>query len=96
MERLEALKQLQQLVDESEDEQKKLALLVLVGAAPPIPPSPLGVVAGEVQTLAHQFYRTGSGAGWETPPRYSEAMERLCHRLTCVLESFLQMMEDAA
>lgn len=75
----------------AEDEAERLALTAL--AAPPSPPGALGALATEAAHFANLVTKTGEPANWATPPQHSEAMEQLAHRLTNVLEAFLDLYE---
>lgn len=56
------------------------------------PPSEWGDVGNEARLLAKQIRETGLRHDWRTPPRHSEAMERLLHRLICVLEALVSLL----
>lgn len=71
------------------------ALRVLVQRPHPAPPGRLGVMGGTARELAQQIHKTGDATGWAAPPLHSQAMERLIHRLTCLLEAFLDVHEEA-
>ncbi|MFW5942896.1 MAG: hypothetical protein ACOCXI_13935 [Chloroflexota bacterium] len=95
MDTFEAIKTLLDVVESAEDEKARRALAVLVnGGAPPFPPYPLAVVGGRAAELAQHIHKTGSESEWRTPAPDSVGMERLVHRLTTLLEAFLEMMEQ--
>lgn len=71
----------------------KEASWLAAGSLPP--PTPMGAAWHEAHSLADQLAKIGLVGGWETPPKHSEAMERLIHRLTTVLETFLDFYEQA-
>jgi hypothetical protein len=96
MERFEALSRLILLVERHGDEKDKEAVMVLATLAiPPFPPGAMGAAGGEAAGLTRLFAKTGELGEWQTPPAHSQAMERLIHRLTCLLEAFLDMYEGA-
>ena len=80
------------LVADRDDLEARRALAVLLDAAPP---SRLGAARAEAAELAQQLHRTGAAHGWQTPPQHSEAMERLVHRLTVLLETMIDLLTDA-
>jgi len=65
------------------------------GILSPFPPTALGECTNEARLLANQFAKTGLYGEWMTPPAHSRAMERLVHRMTCLLEAFLRLLDDA-
>lgn len=93
MDRFEAFDKIRRSILASENEELIEALRVFLEPPTPIPPTGLGRLGGEVAQLAHLVAKTGQLGEWETPPNHSQAMERLTHRLTNVLEAFLDLME---
>lgn len=73
-----------------DDELRDAIATVLADA----PPTPLGAAANEAAALAEQITKTGQSSGWATPPAHSEAMERLLHRLTVLLEVMAHLFEE--
>ena len=68
------------------DDELVQALAVLAGS----PPWRLGGLQDEADRLANLIHKTGSNPGFR-----SVAMEMLIHRLTCLLEAFLGVYQDA-
>lgn len=68
--------------------------VVQMPARPPFPPSALGGATNEARALADLLRETGDRHDWQTPPLHSEAMERLIHRLTVLLENFVALQQD--
>lgn len=77
------------------DDEVKTALMLLVPELTHFPPTRLGRATHEARQLAHQFAKTGLLGEWATPPGHSQAMERLVHRLTCLLEAMLILLSEA-
>lgn len=77
------------------DEEVNAALVLLVPELTYLPPTRLGHATHEARQLAHQFAKTGLLGEWATPPGHSQAMERLVHRLTCLLEAMLNLLSEA-
>lgn len=75
------------------DPQAIAALRVLTGAPGRVPPGPLQGLGRSALEFAQQVAKTGEAFGWHTPPHHSEAMERLIHRLSLLLEVFLDVYE---
>lgn len=94
MDRLEAIEVLLELVHAAEDEKAREALELVVGGGPPFPPSTIGAVGGSALELAKHVHKTGLEWDWRTPAPDSVGMERLVHRMTTLLEAFLNMWEE--
>lgn len=77
------------------DDEVRAALVLLVPELTHLPPSGLGRATHEARQLARQFAKTGLMGEWQVPPRHSQAMERLVHRLTCLLEAMLDLLSEA-
>ena len=74
------------------------ALSVLMSTAPGVgalPPTRLAGAWTEAARLAEQFAKTGIMTEWATPPAHSQAMERLLHRLTVLLEVVAQLFTES-
>lgn len=88
----EAISVLTALFVTSGNDKARSALAVLIDATPP---GRLGAAHAEAAALAQQFRITGAAGAWQTPPQHSEAMERLVHRLTVLLETMIDLLNDA-
>lgn len=95
MDDLRALTILNNLFTECDDDEVKAALALMVPELTHLPPTPLGSATHEARSLARQFAKTGLLSEWQVPPEHSRAMERLVHRLTCLLEAMLDLMKAA-
>lgn len=73
----------------------RLVVAAAVPGAPGLPPSALGRLYDGALKLAQQVKETAAAGEWETPPANSQAMERLIHRLTLLLEILLDVHEEA-
>lgn len=93
MTKKQALEVLGTLVTTRGDDEAVMALAVLVSTAPP---GRLAAARAEAAALTQQLHITGVAGGWETPPQHSEAMERLVHRLTVLLETMIDLLTDAS
>lgn len=94
LDKLYAFDVLKRFVIASGDEEAIAALAALVGQPAPSPPRGLGAAVGEANALAQQLTKTGLVMDWATPPRHSLAMERLVHRLTCLLEVMIDLLQE--
>lgn len=97
----EAIHQLNEAIRASADDNVKSAWLALIphllpGPAGGFPPSDLAAASHEALELAEQFHKTGVFIEWQTPPKHSQAIERLIHRLTVVLERLLDLYDGGA
>ena len=95
MDDLRALTTLNNLFMDCDDDELKAALVVLVHELMAFPPTPLGCATHEARQLARQFAKTGLLGECATPPGHSQAVERLVHRLTCLLEAMLNLLVEA-
>lgn len=98
MNREEALDLLLPYVTASGRPEMLNALAVVMASGPgmdALPPTRLAGAWTETARLAEQFAKTGMGNEWATPPAHSQAMERLLHRLTVLLEVVAAMFEDS-
>lgn len=74
------------------------ALAVIMATGPgmgALPPTRLAGAWTEAARLAEQFAKTGMMGEWATPPAHSQAMERLLHRLTVLLEVVAEMFAES-
>lgn len=92
MDRLTAVEHIRKFIHECDDVALAEALQVIM--TPPPPLGGLGRVAREAAELSSLVAKTGELSEWHTPPQHSQAMERLIHRLTNLLEAFLDMVTD--
>lgn len=91
MDKSDAYFTIDQLIKQTNDDEILAAWHVLTTVETPSPPTPLGHAHIEAANLAHQIHKTGSANGWKTPPHHSEAMERLIHSLTNLLNRLLNL-----
>jgi hypothetical protein len=91
MTRQHALTILLNHVQASDDPELTEALETLLT---PFPPTAWAAAGHEAQSLADLFHKTGLANDWATPPAQSESMLRLIHRLTCLLEASLPLVEQ--
>jgi len=94
----EAIYLLNDAIEASPDEKVKqawqgLSPHLMPGRQGGLPPSDLRVAGHEALELAEQFHKTGLLTEWQTPPKNSQAMEKLIHRQTLVLEHLLDLFE---
>jgi len=92
MDRIEAFFVIADVVRRHGDARAQAALAALLEPPVASPPTPVGVATNEARNFAELFHKTGLAGEWKTPPAGSVAMERLVHRLTCLLEAFLELM----
>lgn len=92
---LDAVRRLDGLQEKGETEEARAWRLVRgtlqLPTRPPLPPNELGEAASEARALADLLTKTGQDNEWRTPAAHSQAMERLIHRLTNLLETFLNV-----
>ena len=94
----EAIYILNNAIEASTDKEVKqawqgLAPHLMPGREGRLPPSDLRVAGHEALELAEQFHKTGLLTEWQTPPKNSQAMEKLIHRQTLLLEQLLDLFE---
>jgi len=95
MDTFEAWTTIQSAVLRSKDAHAIEAMRTLMRPPAQVPPGEMGVLGGSARQFAQQIHKTGENGEWATPPLHSQAMERLIHRLTCLLEAFLDVHEAA-
>ncbi len=90
MNKQQAIRLLLDLVAAVDDDELREAVATVLADAPP---TPLGAAWNEAAALTEQISKTAQAGGWATPPKHSEAMERLMHRLIVLLEVMVKLFD---